>query len=236
MEQGLIILGRSIAAFVIFLFITKMLGKQTLSSMTLHDFVTAVALGAIAANLAFNEKIQVIHLLISIGVFTLTSFLLSKIAMKSRKIRKFISGAPTVLIENGKVLEENMKKNKYTLDSLNEMLREKEVFDINEVEYALLESNGRISVMRKKEYKAVTLKDLNMTIPAKQQFPVELIMDGQVMNKNMNHAGVDKKWLADDVKKRGKSLTEVFYAVKSTNGKIYYDFYSDEIIRPIDKE
>src|SRR5690554_6208083 len=70
------------------------------------------------------------------------------VALKSRKLRKWISGAPTVLIEAGKVLEENMKKNKYTLDSLNEMLREKDIFDIEEVDYALLESNGKLSVMK----------------------------------------------------------------------------------------
>ncbi|PZD95155.1 hypothetical protein DNH61_14675 [Paenibacillus sambharensis] len=236
MEEHFIILGRSAAAFIIYLLITRILGKQTLSNMTFHDFVAAIILGAISANLAFNGKIQVTHFLISIGVFTGVSYLLSKLAVKSRKIRKVISGAPTVLIENGKILEGNMKKNKYTLDALNEMLREKVIYDINEVEYVILESNGRISVMRKKEYKTVTLKDLNMIVPGEQRFPVELIMDGQAINENMSHAGVSMEKLVDDVKKRGRSLEEVFYAVRSTDGAIYYDFHSDRIMRPIDKE
>lgn len=127
-----------------------MLGKQTLSNMNFHDFVTAVIMGAIAANLAFNEKMEVTHLLISLIVFTGTSYLLSKLNLRSRKIRLLAEGSPTVLIEGGKVLEQNLSKNKITLDSLNQALRQKEVFDINEVEYALLEVNGQVSVMKKK--------------------------------------------------------------------------------------
>lgn len=235
MTEHLVIFGRSIAALAVLLVITRTLGKQTLSNMTFHDFVAAVILGAIAANLAFNENIKITHILISLLVFSGISFILSKLAMKSRKIRKLISGAPSVLIENGKILEGNMKKNKYTLDSLNEMLREKEIFDINEVEYALLEPNGKLSVMRKKEHRGVTTKDLNLLIN-NQQFPVELIMDGKILNKNLNHVALSTEKLSQDVKKKGKTLDEVFYAVRSTDGQIYYDFYSDNIKKPIDKE
>ncbi|WP_245251137.1 DUF421 domain-containing protein [Paenibacillus turicensis] len=141
---------RSISAFILLLVIARMLGKQTLSNMNFHDFVTAVIMGAIAANLAFNEKMEVTHLLISLIVFTGTSYLLSKLNLRSRKIRLLAEGSPTVLIEGGKVLEQNLSKNKITLDSLNQALRQKEVFDINEVEYALLEVNGQVSVMKKK--------------------------------------------------------------------------------------
>ncbi|MBP1903980.1 uncharacterized membrane protein YcaP (DUF421 family) [Paenibacillus turicensis] len=150
MIDHLIILIRSISAFILLLVIARMLGKQTLSNMNFHDFVTAVIMGAIAANLAFNEKMEVTHLLISLIVFTGTSYLLSKLNLRSRKIRLLAEGSPTVLIEGGKVLEQNLSKNKITLDSLNQALRQKEVFDINEVEYALLEVNGQVSVMKKK--------------------------------------------------------------------------------------
>jgi uncharacterized membrane protein YcaP (DUF421 family) len=147
-----------------------MLGKQTLSNMNFHDFVTAVIMGAIAANLAFNEKMEVIHLLISLVVFTGTSYLLSKWNLKSRKMRLLAEGSPTVLIEGGKVLEDNLAKNKMTLDSLNQALRQKEVFDINEVEYALLEVNGQISVMKKKQFRTITMQDINQKKKYKRTF------------------------------------------------------------------
>nr|WP_310336696.1 YetF domain-containing protein [Paenibacillus sp. 2003] len=117
--------------------------------MNFHEFVTAVIMGAIAANLAFNEKIEVTHLIISLIVFTGTSYLLSKLNLKSRKIRLLAEGSPTVLIEGGKILENNLTKNKLTLDSLNQMLRQKDIFNMEEVEYALLEVNGQVSVMKK---------------------------------------------------------------------------------------
>lgn len=236
MAEHFIILGRSVAALLIFLFITRVLGKQALSNMTFHDFVAAVILGATAANLAFNEKIQVTHLLVSLGVFTAVSFLLSKWALKSRKIRKLISGTPTVLIQNGKILEENMKKNNYTLDSLNEMLREKDIFDIDEVDYAMLESNGNLSVLRKREYKNITLKDLNILPSNQTVFPVELIMDGQIMNNNLKQLNLSHDWLMKQLRGRKKKPEEVFYAVKGTDGKLYLDCYSDQVTNPIDKE
>lgn len=160
MKDHLIILIRSFSAFIILMIIARALGKQTLSNMNFHEFVTAVILGAIAANFAFNEKIEVAHLLIALSVFTITSYILSKLFLKFRKFKMWTEGTPTVLIEGGLILEDNMKKNNMTMDSLNEQLRQKEIFNIEDVEYALLEINGKLSVQKKKELQAVTLKDL----------------------------------------------------------------------------
>ncbi len=106
----LVILLRSISAFVILMVIARILGKQTLSNMNFHEFVTAVILGAMAANFAFNEKIQVSHLLIALSVFTLTSFVLSKLFLIFRNFKMWTEGTPTVLIEGGLILEDNLKK------------------------------------------------------------------------------------------------------------------------------
>jgi uncharacterized membrane protein YcaP (DUF421 family) len=98
--------------------------------------VTAVILGAIAANFAFNEKIEVVHLLIALSVFTITSYILSKLFFEFRKFKMWTEGTPTIHIEGGLILEANMKKNNMTMDSLNEQLRQKEIFNIEDVEYA----------------------------------------------------------------------------------------------------
>ncbi|WP_308860328.1 DUF421 domain-containing protein [Paenibacillus radicibacter] len=110
MKDHLIILIRSFSAFIILMVIARALGKQTLSSMNFHEFVTAVILGAIGANFAFNEKIEVVHLLIALSVFTITSYILSKLFLKFRKFKMWTEGTPTVLIEGGLILEDNMKK------------------------------------------------------------------------------------------------------------------------------
>ncbi|WP_366514424.1 DUF421 domain-containing protein [Paenibacillus sp.] len=231
-----IILVRSISAFLLLLIITRILGKQTLSNMNFHDFVTAVIMGAIAANLAFNEKMEVIHLLISLVVFTGTSYLLSKWNLKSRKVRLLAEGSPTVLIEGGKVLEENLGKNKLTLDSLNEALRQKDVFDINEVEYALLEVNGQISVMKKKPFRTVTIQDISKEDQPKERLPIEMIMDGQLLKENirLNHGSKDQ--LLKQLSSHRKQVSDVFYAVLGSNGKLYIDYYTDQLQHPIDVE
>jgi uncharacterized membrane protein YcaP (DUF421 family) len=218
---------RSIAAFLILLFITRKLGKQTLSNITFHDFVTAIVLGAISANLAFNEKIQVWHLLISFFVFTSTSWVLSKIALKSRLLRKWISGTPSVLIQDGRILEKNMKINQCTMDSLNMMLREKDIYDIEEVKYAVLEDNGKLSLMKKQPGQGQK--------PYGSHFPIELIMDGRCITANLQN-GLSYEWLQHELKQRGKRMEDVFYAVRGSNNQLYFDYYDDHIKRPVDSE
>ncbi|MCM3256460.1 DUF421 domain-containing protein [Paenibacillus lautus] len=236
MLEHMIILLRSISAFVILLIITRFLGKQTLSNMNFHEFVTAVILGAIAANFAFNEKMEVIHLLISLAVFTFTSYFLSKIVVKNRKFRMWAEGTPSVVIEGGKILEENLRKNKLTLDTINQMLRQKDIFDISEVEYGVLEINGKISVMKKKEYQNVTLKDMKKGLKGNQQFPIELIMDGQLLENNLKINGLSPEWIKEKLKVRNKEIADVFYAVKGTDGQLYIDLYRDKIQHPVDVE
>ncbi len=236
MKDHLIILIRSFSAFIVLMVIARALGKQTLSNMNFHEFVTAVILGAIAANFAFNEKIEVAHLLIALSVFTITSYILSKLFLKFRKFKMWTEGTPTVLIEGGLILEGNMKKNNMTMDSLNEQLRQKEIFNIEDVEYALLEINGKLSVQKKKELQAVTLKDLKLNAGGAAQYPIELVIDGQLLTDTLNSNHIPESWIQSQLKARGKKLEDIFYAVKGSNGQLYVDEYKDDIQHPIDVE
>lgn len=231
------ILFRAIFAVVLLLLIARILGKQTISNMTFHDFVTSITLGSLAANLAFNVSLKSSYLVLSLVVFTATSFLLSVIALKSRKMRSWISGSPTVLIEDGKIMEANMKKIRYTLDSLDQSLREKGIFNIEEVDYAVLEDNGKVSILKKEAYQFITKKDIG--IPQREQvFPVELIMDGVLVEDNLKLHGLTREWLERELGKKqpGKTLADVFYAVKGTHQQLVFDFYEDDIRQPLDQE
>ncbi|AIQ52903.1 DUF421 domain-containing protein [Paenibacillus sp. FSL R7-0331] len=236
MMEHLVILIRSISAFFILMVITRVLGKQTLSNMNFHEFVTAVILGATGANFAFNEKIEVTHLLIALSVFTCTSYALSKLFLKLRGFKMWTEGTPTVLIEGGLILEDNLKKNNMSMDSLNQQLRQKEIFDIEEVEYALLEVNGKLSVQKKKELQAVTLKDLKLKPGHSEQFPIELIIDGQLLIVNLKANHISESWLSSQLKERGQHIEDVFYAVKGSNGQLFFDNYKDKLHHPIDVE
>lgn len=234
MQTYVEVIIRTIAAFLLLMITSRMLGKQTISNMTFHDFVSGITLGSIAANLAFNDKLNHWLIVVSLLLFFGISFLVSKLALENRAWNRLVSGTPTVVIENGKILEDNMRKIRYTLDSLTQSLREKNIFNVEEVEYACLEDHGKLSVKKKSEYEWVTRKDLKLHTAAVQSFPVELIMDGKIMEDNLAQNGLTVQWLEQVLRQRGKSVSEVFYAVRGTQNQLYFDYYKDHIDKPID--
>ncbi|SFJ21626.1 Uncharacterized membrane protein YcaP, DUF421 family [Paenibacillus sp. UNC496MF] len=235
MNEYVDVLLRAVIAILLLLLVAKLLGKQTVSNMTFLDFVTGITLGAIAGNLAFNVQIKSLHMVLALVVMAGTSLLLSVIALKSRRMRNWISGSPTVLIEGGRVLEDNMRKIRYSLDSLDQALREQSIFNIGEVEYAVLEDNGVLSVLKKDDFQAATRKDLKLKAKP-QSFPVELVMDGALVEGNLEANGLTREWLERELGRRGKRLEDVFYAVRGTHGQLFVDGYEDRIRRPVDKE
>ena len=227
---------RALIAFTVMMIIARVLGKPTIAQMTYHDFVASVTLGAITANIVYNEKVSVWNLSISAFTYTGIAYTLMVLAMKNRKLRNWFSGKPTVLIQDGKILENNMKKLKITLDTLNQELREKDIFNIQEVQHAVLELNGNISVLRLPEYMPVTRKDLQVKTSEKQIFPIELIMDGQLIKSNLKENNITEDWLQSQIKMKGLSIETINYAVLSSNGSLYFDELTDQISSPIDKE
>ncbi|WP_171685087.1 DUF421 domain-containing protein [Paenibacillus planticolens] len=227
---------RTIAAFVLIMIITRILGKHTIARMTYNDFVASITLGSIIGNLAFNTHLKTWPMITSSVIFGGIVYLISVISLKSRKIRKWFAGKPTVVIENGKIMEENLRKIQFTLDTLNQELREKDIFDIEEVQYAILELNGRLSILKKPEYRPLIQKDLQLTNETKIQFPVELIMDGKIMTTNLQQIGLSKEWLSKQLRQRGVTVDEVCYAIRGTHGKLFFDLYHDKIRHPIDQE
>ena len=169
-------------------------------------------------------------------IFSGILYILTFVALKSRKARKWVSGKPTVVIENGKILEQNLRKLKLTLDTLSQELREKNIFDFGEVDYAVLELNGKISVLKKPEYLPVIRKDLGISSSSKTTFPIELIMDGEIIFDNLRANSLTEKWLFEELNNRGLSVAEVSYAVKTTGGTLFFDQYKDNIQQPIDME
>ncbi|WP_025718281.1 MULTISPECIES: DUF421 domain-containing protein [Paenibacillus] len=227
---------RSIFAFTLMMIVARILGKPTISQMTYHDFVAAITLGSITANLSFNSSVGVWNLITSLLIFSGIAYLLMFLAMKNRKLRSWLSGKPTVLIQEGKILESNMKKLRITLDTLNQELRSKNIFNIQDVHYAVLEMNGAISVLPKWESKPVTRKDLHLDDRSEHIFPIELMMDGSIIEANLKDNNITTDWLHAQIKKKGLSIENINYAVISSDGSIFFDEYKDRIKHPVDKE
>ncbi|RLL41812.1 DUF421 domain-containing protein [Oceanobacillus piezotolerans] len=227
---------RSIISFSVLLIGAKILGKQTISKMTMFDFVAAITLGAIAANLAFNTTIKLHLTVIALIIYVAIIFLTEYISLKSRRGRRFLAGDPTVVIQNGKILEENMGKMRYTLDYLNQQLREKDVFNIEEVLFAILETNGTLTVLKKPQFRNVIRQDLKITVMPEKKMPIELIMDREIIKENLEQNGLTTSWLELELRKRNLTKYDVVYAVLAANGKMYVDTFKDYIHSPIDKE
>lgn len=227
---------RTALSFSILFIGARLLGKQTISQMTLFDFIAAISLGAITANLSFNTKLPIHYTVIAYTIFVAIIYGVGYFSMKNRAVRGFFAGKPTILIQNGKILEHNMKTMRYTIDYLNQQLREKDIFDISQVETAIIETNGGLSVEKKPEYATVTRQDLSISAEQKKNFAVELVMDGELIAKNLKENHVSETWLIEELNKRQLKVSDVVYAVRGSNGRLYIDTYEDHITSPVDQE
>ncbi|MGG4198748.1 DUF421 domain-containing protein [Peribacillus frigoritolerans] len=236
MPEHIEVILRSITSFSLLLVGTKILGKQTISQMTMFDFVATISLGAIAANLAFNTSIKVHHTIIAFTIYIAIIFLMALISLKNSKGRKFLAGDPTIVMQNGKILEGNMNKMRYTLDYLNQQLRERDIFNIEEVLFAIVETNGTLTVLKKPQFRNVTKQDLMIPVMPEQKLPIELIMDGEIIKENLEQNNITFSWLESELIKRNLLKHDVVYAVLAANGNLYVDTFRDYIHSPIDKE
>lgn len=160
MSQTIEIVIRNLFAFLLLWFFTKLIGKQIIATSSYHLFVLSALLGTIAGNMAFNLKISMMYFLLSLFIIGGIGYALTYLSLKSKKTRKWILGECTILIKDGTLLEHNMRKCKFTLDLLEQGLRSKDVFDQTEVEIAILETNGTLSVLKKSSNRNATKEDL----------------------------------------------------------------------------
>ncbi|RZT22639.1 uncharacterized membrane protein YcaP (DUF421 family) [Fictibacillus sp. BK138] len=229
------VIMRSIIAFTSLFVAARILGKQTVSRMTIFDFIAVVTLGSVSANLAFAMEIETRYIFIAFTIFVILIYLSAFFSLKSEKARKIVAGDPSVVIENGKILEHNMKKMRYTLDYLNQQLRQKDIFSIDEVHYALVENNGLLSVKKKEQHLNVTRKDLKI-YKSEIKLPVELIMDGEILQDNLTENNISIDWLQEELKSRKLTVGEVVYALLTSSNQLYIDIHDDGLQSPLDVE
>jgi uncharacterized membrane protein YcaP (DUF421 family) len=213
---------------LIFLFVaTKSLTQRSLSNLTYFDYVAAAILGTVAGNMAFNVNIHILNFGLSLILTTLIILVASSLSLKYKPLRKFLAGESTILIQNGKILEHNMANMNYTYDYLNQQLRQEKVFDISQVEFAVLEPSGELSIQLKSQNRPLTPKDLNISTKY-EGLATEMILDGNIIGKNLQKNGLSREWLYNELKKKGIEHTkEVAFAALATNGNLYVDRYRD---------
>ncbi len=231
MPQYLEIMIRSVFAFGILLVLARVLGKRQMAQLTFFDYIVGITIGNMAASLALDD-VRVSHALLSLSLWTVLSILMALIQRGSYVGRVWLDGRPTVLMEGGRVLERNLRKVRVSIEEMMLMLRGKDIFDLNHVEYAVLEVNGKISARKKPEFEPVTPSDTGLTVPG-QDTPRLVIIDGNVMERSLRSMGLSKEWLVREIQKQGATTPEdVFLAQVTSDGSVYVDLYRDETALP----
>ena len=188
MVEVLDVIFRALLSLIVLFLVTKLLGKKQVSQLSLFDYVIGISIGNFAAEMTTDLELSYVNGIVAVLVFGLVAFLVSYFTMKSIVLRRFFIGTPTILIQNGKILINNLKKSKLDINDLLEQCRVEGYFDISQIEYALMEANGRLSILAKGEYLPVTIKDMKLKIE-KQGLCANVIIDGKIMNRNLNNIG-----------------------------------------------
>ena len=212
----------TIITFSVLLILTRLLGKKQLSHLTFFNYVTGITIGSIAANMVILETGPYIKELTSLVIWCVLTILVEYISLKSSKLRIILDGEPTILIKKGVINKKALYSKRINIDDLTMMIRQQSAFSINEIEYAILEPNGALSVFKKPQYQSAQKSDVGINIPSPAFIPTEIITDGKLINRNLKELGVNRKWLDNQLKNAGiKSVEEVFYAEIQTDGKLF---------------
>lgn len=225
MNEPLIALVRSLIAFFTLFIFSRLIGKQQISQLTFFEYVTGITIGSIASELSVSLEHRGLITWIGLATWSFLTLLLQWAITKHRRFAKIIEGEPVVVIQSGKLYDDNLRTLRYRVDDIIVQLRQKDVFDISEVEVALIEPNGHLSVKKKSQLEPVTAKDLGISTEY-QGLPTELIVDGEIIDKNLEQVGLDRGWLINTLVQRGiNSPKEVFYASLNTQGELYTSTY-----------
>jgi len=229
LSEGLVVAVRAVISFFTLLIFAKILGKQQLSQLAFFDYVLGITIGSIAAELTIDLSSRAWPHWVGLLTWAILGYLMEWITLKWRYAAKYIVGEPAVIIMNGKIMENVLRKMRFTVSDVMELLRNKDIFDLSQVDFAILESNGQLSVLRKPEYEPLTAKDMKISKKS-SGISTELIYDGILIEENLRQLNKDTKWLMKQLKAQGiKDISEVFLATLNPAGSFYVDKYEDHI-------
>lgn len=230
MPDWLTILFRALISFLAVFLFTRLIGKRQLSQITFFEYTVGIAIGDMASMVADDED-PLFHGLLPMFIYTILPILISLLAMKSKTARNIVEGKARVLIKDGKILEDNLKKERMSTDELLEQLRSKNVFKVADVEFAIMESTGQVNAFLKSENQPMTPKRMGLPV-APEVEPQAVIMDGSVMDEALSTIGRNRLWLTGELEKQGVTLENVFLGQVDTNGELYLDLFDDQLQVP----
>ena len=216
---------RTLFIYFFVLIVMRLMGKREIGKLSVFDLVVSIMIADLAVISIENGDRPMVHGILPMATLLVTQIGLSYLSLKSRTIRHLVDGKPAMLIKNGRIQEREMARNRYNLDDLMAQLREKNINNVADVEFAILETSGKLSVFPKEEKKAVSKEDL---FPPEEieptGIPVYLIVEGRVLEDGLRRIGRDRRWLEQEVRRRGyRGVEEIFLATMDGRGRLHLD-------------
>ncbi len=212
---------RTVALYLVLIAVIRLMGKRQIGQMEPSEFVVTMLVANLAAIPMQDGGIPLFSGFVPIVTVLGVELVLSALSLKNVRLRKLLCGKPVILIENGNILQQNLKKTRITLDELTGHLREKDVLDLESVQYAILETNGNLSVFPYPEEKPAAARDAGVQV-RKQSLPITIISDGKVMKENLQKAKKDTRWLQRVLKKQGATQDGTWLLTVDSEEKIVF--------------
>lgn len=211
---------KSLGSIVFLYILTKMVGRKQISQLNLFDYVFGISIGNVVAEMSINKEVMFWDGVVVMAVYCFVAILIAFLTTKSIFVRRWIGGNPIIILENGKILEKNLKKLKLDLNDILEEARLNGYFDLSEIEYAIMEANGKISFLVKSKYAPLTANDMKIKTTYKG-LSANLIIDGKIMENNLKYINKDKKWLITRLNKLGyPNYENLLLVICDTNEKL----------------
>jgi uncharacterized membrane protein YcaP (DUF421 family) len=232
--QALEIVINTTIALLVLLIVTRIMGRRSIAQLTYFDYVVGITIGSIASSMAVN-KLDIQQGTISLATSMVLVLIINILTRYSLSARKIIDALPIMVIYKGHILEKNMRGKYYNINDLLEQLREKGVFDPNEVEVAIAETDGQLSVLKKPPFQPIIAKDINIYSGNEMQreskaIGKELIISGKIIEQNLIDCGVTLSWLKAQLQAQGiEKVQDVTLAMLTPQGALYVDKVRDEL-------
>jgi uncharacterized membrane protein YcaP (DUF421 family) len=231
LSEWFTIVLRSLGAVAMLFLITRILGKKQISQLTFFEYVIGITLGELAGFISTDIEAHYLYGVTALLIWFLVPYSLEWLTLKNRTLRNLFEGKGRILIKDGKVLEDNLKKERLSADELLEQLRNKNAFRVADVEFAVMEPDGKLSVLLKKENVPLTAKELGLKRPTESE-PYTVVTDGKIVDEMLSESGHGKQWLMTELEKMGVALENVFIGQVDATGGLYVDLFDDKIQAP----
>lgn len=226
-QKILLIILRSVIAYLVLLSLSRLIGRKLISKITFFDFVVGITLGSLAVRISLGGENSILLGIVSAVVITALVLATDLLGIKSSLFRKIEEGEPIVLIQRGKMLDRNLAKTKISVSKLLMMLRQKDIFYVEDVDYAVIENDGQLSVLLQPDRLPAAAGDLRAAA-AENTFPADVIIDGKILPESLKSSGHDEAWLRQQLQAQGiHSPGQVFYASINRSGGLYLSPFRD---------